>query len=209
MLTLAHQTNSQLHSNSNRLTTGELIRKLIHLSGVFVPVSFFYIPYGTIKILLGAGFLLFLTVDVLRLKVGWVRRIFMSIFGRYMRDYENNGITGATTLAGSAFFVALVFPKEIAALVLFYTILSDGVASIVGQALGRRRIRDKKTLEGSLSFLAVSIIIAILYRGIPFWWRVSSALVATSIELLITKIDDNITIPVGTAIFLQILKILT
>ena len=203
MLTLARQTSSQLHSNSDRLSTGELIRKLIHLSGVIVPISFYFISYHTVRILLGAGFLLFLIVDILRLKVELVRRIFMAVFGRYLREYEYKRLTGATTLAASAFFVVLLFSREIATLVLFYTILSDGLASIVGQAVGKVRLIKGKTLEGSLSFLAVSIIIAVLYKGIPFWWRFSSAFVATLLELL--PVDDNITIPIGTAFFLKIL----
>ncbi len=189
-----------------KLTTGELVRKLIHISGVFLPLSFYFLPLNLIKWAVGVGFALFLTVDLLRLHCTSVQKIYDSIFGKFTREYEKHRLTGATILAASSFFTIMVFPREIAVIVLFYAILSDGIASIVGQWKGKRRLIGEKTLEGTLSFLVVSIIIAILYKDLPFWLRVLSAIFSTILEVIDLGIDDNISIPIGTGLFLAILK---
>ncbi len=193
----------------NGIKPGEFLRKLIHISGVVVPVSIYFLPYDLVKVILGMGFAGFLIADVLRLKFRPAGKLFMLVFGNLIRDYERTRITGATVLAGSAFLVTVIFPHNIACLVLFFTTLSDGIASIVGQTIGKHRIYGSKTLEGSLSFLVVSVIIALLYHGIPLYQRLFAAVFATFIELIGSTWDDNITIPFGTGLFLEILKTFT
>lgn len=152
------------------------------------------------------GFIAFLTVDILRLRIPEIRKIYNAVFGKFTRKYEESRLTGATVLAGSSFLTIMVFPKNIAVLVLFYAILSDGIASIIGQWRGKKKLFGEKTIEGTLSFLIVSIIIAILYKGLPLWLRILSAIFSTLLELIDIGIDDNITIPIGTGLFLAILK---
>lgn len=200
------QTKSRSPYGSKKLTTGELVRKLIHISGVFLPLSFYILPITFIKWAVGLGFLLFLVADLLRLHVPQVRKIYDTIFGKFTRKHEESRLTGATVLAGSSFLTVMIFPKSIAALVLFYAILSDGIASIIGQLVGKRKLIGKKTLEGTLSFLIVSIIIAVLYKVFPLWLRILSAIFSTIMEVIDIGIDDNITIPIGTGLFLAILK---
>ncbi len=176
---------------------------------MIVPLSFYFLPVHVIKTLLAIGFAGFLIADIVRLKFRPAGKLFMLVFGKLIREYEKSRLTGATVLAGSAFLVTLIFPEEIAILVLFFTTLSDGVATIAGQMFGKRRLYGQKTLEGTLSFLVVSVIIALLYHGIPLNQRILAAFFATIIELYGSRWDDNITIPFGTGLFLEILKTFT
>jgi len=187
----------------------EIFRKLIHISGVIVPLSYYFLPVGVIKILLASGFAGFLVADVVRLKFKPAGKVFMLVFGKLIRDYEKKRLTGATVLAGSSLFVTFAFPRETAVLVLFFTTLSDGVSTIIGQTLGKHRLYGRKTVEGTLSFLAVSVIIALLYHGIPLYQRMLAAFFATGVELFVSRCDDNIAIPLGTGLFIEILKSFT
>jgi len=109
-----------------------------------------------------------------------------------------------TPFAIAVLLTILTVPK-IAALVAIYTLaIADPLAAIVGIRFGRRRIAQKRTIEGSLAFFVATVAIA----APVLRWGTGAAqltaaeasatigIVAAGCELLPLRIDDNLTIPV-------------
>lgn len=74
----------------------------------------------------------------------------------------------------------------------------DGLASIAGMTLGRRRIpgTDGKTYAGSIALLVVVFLVCFFFAGCPLLLSVLTALAAALAEAYTPFNLDNITVPV-------------
>lgn len=100
----------------------------------------------------------------------------------------------------------LVFDKWIAVVSLTYIIIGDPAAAIVGRIWGRHKIWGNKSIEGSLSFFvaaALSGLIWSLVSPIPWHFAVLGGLFAAIVEMVIYQVDDNLTVPILTALMLR------
>ncbi len=134
-----------------------LPRKLVHISGA--AFAFFALFSRPLSLLLAlASILAFFTLEALR------RRADLPIISALYRDSEKRGIASepllyllciATLLAAS-----LVFDPGVCLATIVVLTVGDGIAGIVGRALGKHRLpQSKKTWEGSLSgFIAASAV---------------------------------------------------
>ncbi len=185
----------------NSEVKGFLLRKLIHFFSIGFPLAIYlfdkktYLPI--IAFFLGG----FLTADYLRFEIKSFGKFFKKLFGDMIKKKEQKFLTGATWVCFSAFFVALLFPKEIAIISLLFMCLSDNIASIVGKIFGKIRIFKEKTLEGALSFFMVSFIITLFYK-MPLINKIILSLLITLTEVFSGDIDDNLTVPLTSAILL-------
>lgn len=78
--------------------------------------------------------------------------------------------------------------------------ISDPLAGIVGNRIKSKRLFNRKTVAGSLSFLISSYTISLIYLNVSYHehvWMISAvvALVATLTELISPRGTDNLTIP--------------
>jgi dolichol kinase len=102
--------------------------------------------------------------------------------------------------------VALIF-FELTAAVAAILILAvgDGAAGLAGDLLrGRRSASCAKTAEGSIAFFCTASIVSSLYVA-PLVAIVASA-VGTIAEALPLSLDDNIRVPLATAITITVLR---
>ena len=146
-----------------------------------------------------------------------INRLFVGAFGRMMRPAEEQGrITGATYLVCASLAVLLLYPPSVAALALLFHAWGDPAAAIVGSRFGRVRLphlgpgpRQGKTLEGSMAFFAVALLVsAVLWASGAFgvfWPAALGALVAAVLELLRLPVDDNVTVPLGSGALMAVL----
>jgi dolichol kinase len=184
----------------------EIRRKIIHLSSLWIPLAIWYLSKQVVALVLGLALLGSLAVDLLRSVVpantrGWGH--LLALF----RPKEQGKLSGSSFLLLAAFLLALFFSRESAALSLVYIVVGDVAGALVGRRFGRHSLFDK-TWEGSLAFFLACILFSPLVPGLPFWAKLSSAAVATIIEVLPLKLDDNLSVPLGTAGFITlILKI--
>ncbi len=99
--------------------------------------------------------------------------------------------------------ILMFFFKEQAIVVgaLCVAVYGDAASTIFGIRFGRHRIAGKKTLEGTLG----GILVSLFFLGMLFEWWVAliAAVVGMLAELL--PIDDNITIPIVAAAVLTLL----
>ena len=77
-------------------------------------------------------------------------------------------------------------------------------AALVGIKYGKTNLFNK-TLEGSMAFFITTLIIIHLLIEIPIYLTIICSLIITFVELLsFKKINDNLSIPLVTALMLYI-----
>ena len=113
---------------------------------------------------------------------------------------ENFQFTGAIYVLASAILCLCLFGKEIATIALTVMLICDSAAALVGRSLGKIKIHKNKTLEGTLAFFIIAVIINLLFIPIyPFGIKsLAACLVATLAEVYEDKIeiDDNLSVPI-------------
>ncbi|MCA0446079.1 MAG: SEC59/DGK1/VTE5 family protein [Bacteroidetes bacterium] len=196
---------SQAQSKTDEFSI-ELWRKGIHLSSLSIPLIYSYWLDMTPSLLILMGFLLFaLFIEYFRFRPGKVHDIIAKGFAFMMREHEldhkRKSYSGATYVLLAAVIVILIFPKPIAVYAFTMLIIGDSMAALVGKKFGRFPIFGlKKTWEGSLAFFLSSLAAAWFIDSLNWETKILGALAATIIELLPIPVDDNLTIPVGSAL---------
>ena len=181
--------------------TGQSIwRNLFHFSGIVIPLAYLLVSRAAA---LGLTILLLCVLSVVeflritgRLKVGMA--------GKYLKEKERKKPTGSIFYVVAALVTILLFRKEAAVCSLFVLCISDPLSSLVGRSLGRHPLFGK-SIEGTLAFLASSLIILMLFSVSPSS-ALAVAFLATATELFTPRfLDDNLTIPIATGLALTIL----
>ena len=177
-----------------RSMIAELLRKSIHLSGLILPVIYLFLDKPTMLVLMGILTGAALAVEFVKWCSPHFGKFFSRIFKPLLRSHERKGaMTGATYYLISAFLCILLFAKTIAIVCIFFMILGDMAAALVGKKWGRTKLLGRKSLEGSAACFVVCVAIA-LVKLTPVI-AIVGALVATIVELMPFPIDDNLTVP--------------
>jgi dolichol kinase len=186
----------------------ELKRKLFHQSSLIIPLSYFLLEKKTALIILGSITILFLSADILRFYVKFIRELIFKIFRPIIRDHESDVFFGATYVLIGGFFTVLLFEKNIAITALLYLTISDSIAALVGKSIGWIKINDK-SLSGFLAFLISGYLIGLYVTQLHWKLALIGASLTAVIELLMPKkLDDNLIIPVAGGLFLYIFSLI-
>ena len=184
----------------------ELLRKLLHLIVIIFPLlllefgKIVCLPYFTIIALL------FIVLDVSRLKFMYVQQLYDKYFSAVTKDYEQAKLTSASYVFLALFLTTFLFNEYIASAGLVIMILADPMASLFGRRYGNFKLVGCKTIEGSIVFfITASIVLLIL--GFSSYHVIIVALASTCVELYSKKIkvDDNFLIPLISSSLLFIL----
>jgi dolichol kinase len=178
-----------------------IARKVFHFSGASVPLC--YLLAGKTAALIFSLILLALSIifEFLRIRGG----MDISLVKRYMqvKDSESGKPTGSFFYLLAAPITILLFREPVAIASLFIVAIADPLCSLAGMQWGRTKMFGK-SLEGSSVFFVVSLLILSVF-SFPVYLRIGAALVATFVELLTPKwLDDNLTIPIVTALVLTV-----
>jgi len=137
--------------------------------------------------------------QLLRWYVPAFQSFYMKSVGGILRKKEENTLSGSTYFLIGSFITCVSFSVLTAVTAVTFLTLGDMAAAIIGITFGHTKLVNGKSLEGCLACFFTCFFIAMItfshvdmVEYIAFW----GALSATLAELLITTIDDNLTIPV-------------
>ncbi len=169
-----------------------------------IPLGYYFLPKRTALLILIPIVLISLGMDLIRLKELPGAAFIKSLIGSMLRDHESSDLTGASYILSGAVLTIAIFAKPVAVAALGFIILGDIAAALVGRKFGRIKIGDK-TLEGSLTFFAVCVLVTLLVPNLPFVIGIIGALIAAVFEAMTLPVDDNLIVPVVSGLVMQIL----
>jgi len=186
----------------------EIKRKMIHLSAMVIPIGYSFLPYDISLAALFIATAIAVIFDIVKIKNRSFRLLIYRFFRDMFRHKETHYFNGGSFILFSALICLLVFNKWIAIISLTYIITGDVAAAIVGRLYGKHKVYGKHSVEGSLAFfvaasIASSSLFWIPYDVVPVYYRISGALLAALIEMIIIQVDDNLTVPILTGLMLQ------
>jgi dolichol kinase len=188
-------------------------RKLFRMVGLLFPLLylasglFLAAPTDRIPVLalltLFIGTMVYL--EVWRFRNPQVNRWVFKHLKGFTKDKERDRLSSTTLFLISAALTILIFPRGVAVAALLFLTVGDPLAEIVGVRWGRVRLLRGKTLEGALAGTAGCLIIGaplLLVQGLGMSLEVIAigAVAAAVTELLPAPVDDNFTIPIGSAL---------
>lgn len=172
----------------------ELRRKLFHLLSIlYIPLFYLFNKYFSFYHAISVFFLLsilFSLLELYRIKLG----IKIPLLNALYRESDKHKIAAHVYFTIGAMFVFLLFPFDIACVSLLMTTFGDTIAALIGVRFGRHKIYKEKSLEGSLAEFFLNLLIASIILT-DFYVIFSMALIATVVEVFLTKVDDNLGIP--------------
>jgi len=179
-----------------------IARKVFHFSSASIPLCYLLIgknaalAFSLVLLVLSAGF------EFLRI----LGKLDISQVRKYMqvKDSESRKPTGSFFYLLAIPVTILLFQESVAIASLFIIALADPLCSLAGLKWGKTKMLGK-SLEGSSVFFAVSLLI-LSFFSFSIYVCLITAFIVTLIELFTPKwLDDNLTIPIGTAIVLTLL----
>lgn len=190
-------------------------RKMYHvLASSLFPLAYLYPPFGLnlpetkkwLLIVSGGCFLVSFLFDFMRLRDHRFNSQFMKVFSAFIRRTETNRYNGSTFLCFAFFTVIFLFPRYVAVTAMLFLSLGDAAAELGGKNFGRLKIFSR-SMEGSTAFFIVAFLIAYpLYQD----WRIAAlaAFAGAMVELFSFEVDDNLTVPIGSAVALSLVLVL-
>ncbi len=175
----------------------ELLRKLIHL--LELPLL---LGYTLVRLFAGnqiammfvtAVLLILLRVEHYRLHT----KLQIPEVINIIRNRERDHVTGSIFFLSATIICFAAFDYHIAMLALLMTVFGDFASAIVGMKWGVNRIYKKKTLEGFTAGLLTNLLVGYVLIPDQIALFAIMALVASVIELITGKLDDNLTVPLA------------
>lgn len=196
----------------------EIVRKLLHLISLsFLVVYAVFSEYFTHKkALLALSLMLIILFELEYVRIELRKKI--PIIGwlndRFRRERENQYLGGEVFFLIGAIISLAVFDVRIAFTAILMTTFGDLAASIIGIRFGRTWLFKDRALEGILAEFIINLGIGFLFlrmfvQGSDWWWQsltlmgqpiwsiiIVMASVATIVEVAVSRIDDNLLVPV-------------
>ncbi len=181
-------------------------RRVFHAAcglGIIAIVEYSGFSRSISLLLFGAGIVACLILDWVRLSVPNANFVFFRWFAALASPREARRIASSTWFVGGVFTTLLIAPAHLFVPSVLVLSLADPAASVVGRLWGRHAL-GKGSREGTVAFFLVAGVVTFPFVGLP------SALIAACVvaifEVLPTGIDDNLTVPVVTALVLWLVE---
>lgn len=155
-------------------------------------------PRTVFLVLLAAVTALFISFELLRLRVPRTNQWFFANFGALLRPQERTRPTTASYVLVAGLLVYIAFGKEIAVLSVCFLAVGDVAAAVVGGNSHRVRLLGR-VVDGDLACLVACLAIGFALCSVGFnvgWVAVlAGSAAATAGQAMQTPMDDNLTLP--------------
>ncbi len=171
----------------------EFFRKLIHFTTVLIVFSYIYLGKQVTLYLLAALLILFIESEYLRIE--W--NVTLPFVQGTFRKKERHRLAGHIFFIIGSIISISIFDMDIAIAAILMTTFGDSAAAIFGRKFGKRwipHLKDK-SIEGCFAELVVNLVIGYLILDSVIVILVMAS-IATIVETLVEKLDDNLLIQV-------------
>lgn len=189
-----------------------LWRNLFHVSVGVTLVAAYELLFSRHFLLVAGGvsLALFAFMDILRrVSDRWNERFVQKMFGKISRPGEAHRIPSATWYVLALTLGVWLLPKHAIAVGALVLAFGDPMAALVGRRFGRLKLVGEKSLLGSLAFagVATGVVAGFAWLVIPgqgllggLGLGAATGLAGALAELLSTRLDDNLTIPLAAGL---------
>lgn len=188
------------------LTCKELrYRRLYRLAGLLVPILYLTSTRSLVLLLLVIFTGIYLLIDVLRLYSKTVNTYLFSKIGLILKKKEKHAISASSWFLLASLITVLFFQKDIAILSISIFIFADCYAEVYGTRFGTIKLIGKRSLQGSIAYLIAASLISLLlvnFLALTPRFFMLAPLVSTLAEQVSIGLDDNLVVPVLTALVL-------
>ena len=183
----------------------ELLRKLVHLSSIWMVFVMWYAGQVPAFIFFAVLAALNLIVEYARYrKVPVITPLYEALFKNMLR--EDNGKfrpSGSPPYLASAAVTSLLFPLPYSIISFLCMMFGDTAAALIGRKFGRHKLFNGKSLEGCAAFLITDfLIVSGAFFMLQFSWihlvfGLAGVVIAMFAELFNEELhlDDNFSIP--------------
>ena len=172
----------------------EIGRKLIHLAWIVPLILYLYVFKSLLFLLI--LFLIFFIADILRIYFN-VKLPLLHL----LRKKEKKRFFAPTTTTFAMFLAFLLFREDIAIASVLMMVFGDTIAPLIGMKFGKIKFHwnKEKKIEGLIAEFIVDVIIGLLILK-NYLIAIMMSLVATLVEGINKKYDDNMLIILSAAI---------
>ena len=186
-------------------------RRLFHIvAGSSIPVGVLYLPLELIEWALIVASIGVVLLEAARGMLPDVND-FALRYLPFFKQSERYLITGATFLVLGATAAIFAFDKEIVVLALIFLAVGDPLAALIGSRDHHLRIFGKSVV-GTAAFIAGATAAGVaigLHPDIAVaWWLVPGAVTAGVVELIPSRVDDNLSVPMAAASVMTLLALI-
>jgi len=153
------------------------------------------------------------TSELLRRRFRGANLRLMRMLGPIAHPHEWHKVNSATWFISALLLLSSLSPLRSAAVGCAVLALGDPAAALVGRRWGRRKSAQNRTLEGALAFVAVGTLASLaVLQVMPgtsaphLLLALTAGVVGALTELYSGRVDDNLSIPVVTAIAVTLVE---
>jgi dolichol kinase len=203
--------NSLVHEGARpkNLRPANYARSGFHaLTGIFALGVIQLVPLWGVRTFAVTFALFCWTLELTRRRWTWVNEACMKVLGRFAHAHERYQVNSSTWYATALAIMSLAFSPRANSVAVIVLGFGDPVAALIGRRFGRTRLKNGRSLEGSLAFVVAGALAAIAalrvcYPGEPLLSTVVAGAVGgiagAIAELVSGAIDDNFAIPLAAS----------
>ena len=190
------------------------VRHLLKLGALAFPLGLLVMPNTIIIILVVVLVGIALLIDAVRLTAPSFNEKYFK-FKTFAREKERKRLSGYSLFLLGTLTVISLFSKEVAVVSLSFFILGDTFApfSKIIRFLPQKPILGDKTIAGAIVIFAISFVAGLFLQSLtplslPLGMIIAGAAIVAVLDQFSFLLDDNILVPLGSAILLSTIQYL-